>query len=84
MKRSSPKNLSEKWRSFQWDVKEVDGHNIAQILEALQSVSEKPKLILAKTTKGKGVSFMEDKVEWHYKSPSDKELKIAVSEIENA
>ncbi len=44
----------------------------------------KPTIIIANTTKGKGVSFMENKVEWHYKSPSKKELEMAISEIKNA
>ena len=77
----SSKNLAEKWRSFQWDVKEVDGHNIAQILEALQSVSEKPKLILAKTIKGKGFSFSENNNDWHHKIMTKKQHEDALKEL---
>ena len=80
----SSKNLSEKWRSFQWDVKEVDGHNIAQILEALQSVSEKPKLILAKTTKGKGFSFSENNNDWHHKVMTKSQYDMALKELDDA
>jgi transketolase len=65
--------LNEKFASFNWHVLEVDGHDMQAILRALNSVSERPKMIIAHTVKGKGVSFMENKLEWHYRSP-DKEL----------
>ena len=74
--------ILDKWRSFGWDVKEVDGHNFDQLFEALTSTHEKPRVIIAHTIKGKGVSFMEDKLEWHYKSPNDDEYKEAIDEIE--
>ena len=74
--------ILDRWRSFGWDVKEVDGHNFDQLFEALTSTHEKPRVIIAHTIKGKGVSFMEDKLEWHYKSPNDDEYKEAIDEIE--
>ena len=74
--------ILDKWRSFGWDVKEVDGHNFEQLFEALTSTHEKPRVIIAHTIKGKGISFMEDKLEWHYKSPNDDEYKEAIDEIE--
>ena len=59
--------IAEKWRSFGWKVSCVDGHNFSQIIAALDEPNNgKPKIIIAKTTKGKGVSFMEDQMKWHY------------------
>ncbi len=60
--------LADKWRTFNWHVIEVDGHNIEQIQAAFSkadSVKERPTLVLARTVKGKGVPFMENKAEWH-------------------
>jgi transketolase len=77
--------LADKFRAFGWSVREVDGHNHAALERDLGSVPwspSKPSIIIAHTTKGKGVSFMENKVEWHYRSPSDKELAQAVAELE--
>lgn len=76
--------LSDKWSSFGWVPKEIDGHNLSKIIEAIEKVpfcKDKPSVIIAHTIKGKGVSFMEDKLAWHYKSPSQKELKIALKEL---
>ena len=64
---------------------EVDGHDYSQISNALlESSNLNPKVIIAHTTKGKGVSFMENKVEWHYKSPNVAQLEQALAEIERA
>jgi transketolase len=63
--------LAEKWRAFGWVVQEIDGHDFAQISEAIESSQEtkgKPVVIIAKTVKGKGVDFMENDVKWHYGS----------------
>lgn len=79
--------LVDKIRSFGWAVKEVDGHDHASLSETLCSfpfMGTRPSLLIAHTTKGKGVSFMENKVEWHYKSPSKEQLKIALGELDNA
>ena len=74
--------LDQKFKSFGWDVFEVDGHDYSQISNALlESNNLNPKVIIAHTTKGKGVSFMENKVEWHYKTPSKVELELALSEL---
>lgn len=78
--------LAEKFRSFNWSVLEVDGHNISQIQSALESIPAmpgKPTVLLAHTVKGKGVSFMEDQLMWHYKSPSDEQLQRALQELES-
>lgn len=59
--------MAEKWRAFGWHVCEVNGHDHAALLAAFNEVSSgRPKMILARTTKGKGVSFMEDQLAWHY------------------
>lgn len=77
--------LPEKLISFGCDVKEVDGHDYGQLIKALTDCHiDKPRVVIAKTIKGKGVSFMENKVEWHYKSPSDSELSMALSELKGA
>jgi len=78
--------IKEKWKAFNWDVLEIDGHNIPQILDALKRAkrtSGKPVAIIAKTTKGKGVSFMEDRAEWHGKAPNDEQMKRAIKELED-
>jgi len=74
--------LVDKLIAFGCKVIEVDGHSHEQIYEALTAqYSVKPLVLIAHTTKGKGVSFMENKVEWHYKNPSDHELSLALSEL---
>ena len=79
----STKELGDKWRSFNWDVKEIDGHNIEQILTAFNYVSEKPKLILANTTKGKGFSFSENNNDWHHKIMTKKQYDDALKELDD-
>lgn len=77
--------LKAKWDAFGWHTILIDGHNIPEILSAFKefhTVKNKPTLILAKTIKGKGVSFMENKAGWHGKVPNKDELKIALEEIE--
>ena len=77
--------LREKLSSFGCEVLEVDGHNHEEIISSFNaSHLNKPKIVEAHTVKGKGVSFMENSVQWHYKSPDEKQLKIAIEEIENA
>jgi len=75
--------FGEKWTSFNWNVCEIDGHNFEQLITAFESESTKPKVIIANTIKGKGVSFMEDKLEWHYKSPNSEQYDEALKELEN-
>ena len=76
--------LSEKWKSFGWSVKEIDGHDPEKINEALNEEScdlKKPTMIIAHTIKGKGVSFMEDDNNWHYRIPNELEYCEAIKEI---
>ncbi|WP_101772508.1 transketolase [Peptostreptococcus faecalis] len=77
-------SISKKFSSFGWYVVEVDGHDFDQIFSAFNvfdMVEEKPVLVLAKTVKGKGVSFMENNYEWHSKIPNEEEYKIALEEL---
>ncbi len=76
--------LADKWRAFRWAVRVIDGHDLDAIEQAFRSVpfqSNLPSCIVAHTIKGKGVSFMEDKLLWHYRSPSDEELQRALAEL---
>lgn len=77
--------LDKKLESFGWETREIDGHNHDQIRQALSnrpSVQGKPFAVIAHTIKGKGVSFMENKLLWHYRSPSPEEYARAIAEIE--
>jgi transketolase len=73
--------LKEKWISFGWAVKEIDGHNFTEIEKSLNIRRSKPSVIIAHTIKGKGISFMENKLEWHYKSPNKEEYNLAIKEL---
>lgn len=73
--------LVEKWISFGWEATEVDGHDVAALDAALRHVGERPRCVIARTVKGKGVSFMENDLAWHYRSPSDAELADALAEV---
>ncbi|MCD6329178.1 MAG: transketolase [Candidatus Cloacimonetes bacterium] len=76
--------LQAKWDAFGWHIILIDGHNISEILSAFKefhTVKDKPTVILARTVKGKGVSFMENKAGWHGKAPNKDELKLALKEI---
>ena len=78
--------IAEKFNAFNWEVIEIDGHNIQEIHDALNQAyrlrsGDKPILILAQTIKGKGVSFMEDQVSWHGVAPSKEELEKALVEL---
>lgn len=76
------KPFADKWQAFGWNVIEIDGHNYAEIKEALLSRKTGiPTLILAHTVKGKGVSFMENVPIWHFRMPSEKELPILMQEL---
>ena len=77
--------IADKLRDFGWHVMEVEGHDLKQIIPALDkfgSVKGKPTFIVAHTVKGKGVSFMEGKSQWHGKAPNKEELKSALSELD--
>lgn len=74
--------LKEKLLAFGCAVSEIDGHNHAELERALlQRDPHKPQAVIARTIKGKGVSFMENSVEWHYRNPNDHELKAALEEL---
>jgi len=76
--------LKDKWASFGWHVIEIDGHDIDQVLGALEKakgIKGKPAVIIAHTIKGKGVSFMENNVNFHGKAPNAKEMEIALKEL---
>lgn len=76
--------LVDKWRAFGWSAREVDGHDLDALVECLTHVpdgSGKPVAIIAHTTKGKGISFMEDDNNWHYRIPTEQEVVLAKSEL---
>ena len=76
--------LAEKFYAFGWSVQEVDGHDheaLAAALDAVPWEPGKPSMLIAHTTKGKGVGFMENKVEWHYKTPTEEQLAQALDEL---
>jgi transketolase len=78
--------LAEKWSAFGWAVRTVDGHDLAALTAALEHPLEsgKPSCVIARTTKGKGVSFMEDVARWHHGVPNDEEYARALAELEAA
>lgn len=79
--------LADKWRAFGWEVAEVDGHDYNALLdtfERLPLTPDKPSCVIARTTKGKGVSFMEDQVGWHHRVPTAEELALALGELSEA
>jgi len=74
--------LAAKWASFGWDVREVDGHDHAQLLDTFRRPgTAHPVCVIAHTVKGKGVSFMEDRVEWHHKVPTAEQVAGALQEL---
>lgn len=76
-------NLPDKLKSFNWNVLEIDGHNIQEIYEAIEEskLSDKPTVIVANTIKGKGVSFMENNACWHGKAPNKEDFEKAMLEL---
>lgn len=76
--------LVDKWRAFGWQVAEIDGHDMAEVVQALEAArtaTYRPVCIVAHTVKGKGVSYMEDQAEWHGKAPCVEEAECALEEI---
>jgi transketolase len=74
--------FADKWRSFGWEVRDVDGHDHLALLQALApSTTGQPVAVIANTLKGKGVSFMEDRVEWHHKVPTREQVELALAEL---
>ncbi len=81
----SPYPIAEKFRAFQFHVIEIDGNDFKQIEEAFKTARQtkgKPTAIVAKTVKGKGVSFMENQIAWHGKAPNDEEYAVAMADLE--
>jgi transketolase len=78
--------LADKWKAFLWQVVECDGHDVAAVAHAIEEARQAslsgPVVVIAHTIKGKGVSFMEGKFQWHGRAPNDKERQQAVAEIE--
>jgi transketolase len=77
--------LADKFTAFGWSVREVDGHDHAAMAAELGTTPwtpGKPSMLIAHTTKGKGVSYMEDKVEWHYRTPNADQLAQALTELQ--
>jgi transketolase len=73
-----------KWRDFGWHVREIDGHDMAQVLDALdeaEMVRDRGSVIVAHTVKGKGVSWMELNPDWHGKAPDEQQAEIALAEL---
>ena len=80
----SPYPIDEKFRSFGFEIIKIDGHNIQEIIDAFdvaKNVKEKPVCIIAKTIKGKGISYMENQIGWHGKAPNEEQYKIALEEL---
>lgn len=76
--------LSEKWQSFGWKVKEIDGHNVKEIIETLKNLpfeADKPSMVIAHTVKGKGISFVENTHDWHYAKMSEEQARRALVEL---
>ena len=78
--------FTQKWEAFGYQVREIDGHDFAQIHDAIQAprAASRPLCVLARTIKGKGVSFMENKLEWHYLPMKEEQFIQAISEVEKA
>ena len=77
--------FADKWQAFKWEVREVDGHSVSDLLGILKKIpfkKGKPSVILAHTVKGKGVSYMEHNIKWHYSTPLDENYSTAVKELE--
>lgn len=82
----NPEPLADKWLAFGWAVREVDGHDVAALTEALRAplATDRPGAVIARTIKGKGISFMEDVAHWHHGVPTDEEFATAMAELEAA
>lgn len=77
-------NMADRWRAFGWDVREVDGHDRTQLRDVLTGLNYQdgpPHVLVARTTFGKGVSFMQSKIRWHYMPMSDDEYRDALREV---
>ena len=80
----SPYPIDDKFRSFGFEIIKIDGHNIQEIIDAFdvaKNIKDKPVCIIAKTIKGKGISYMENQVGWHGKAPNEEQYKMAMEEL---
>jgi transketolase len=76
---------ADRWRAFGWDAQVVDGHNLPSLVAALsRPADDRPRVVLARTMLGKGISFMEDRLEWHYRNLTDELCRTALAELEAA
>ena len=76
--------VTDKWKSFGWAVKEIDGHDVSEILEGISwfdTVKDGPAVLVAKTVKGKGISYMENNPAFHGAAPNDEQLEIGLREL---
>src|SRR5206468_7223653 len=79
--------LAAKWDAFRWAVREIDGHDVQALIDTLSGVPfvpGRPSCVVAHTVKGKGVSFMEDQLLWHYRAPDTDELARALRELDTS
>lgn len=75
--------MAKRWQAFGWETYELDGHDVDLLEKTVHKPQCGPKvIIIAHTIKGKGVSFMENRLEWHYKSPNDEQYEQAVREVD--
>ena len=78
-------DIPAKWKAFGWNVMEIDGHNMTEIVDGIKFLDESndtPSILIAHTVKGKGVSFMEDNPSFHGAAPNDEQFAIAMNELE--
>jgi transketolase len=76
--------LADRWRAFGWEVAEVDGHDVSALVDTFERLPHptgRPTCVIARTRKGRGVSFIEDRAEWHHRVPTDAELELALAEL---
>jgi transketolase len=77
--------LAEKWQAFGFDVRTIDGHDFDAMTEAMsRPAGDRPLCIVAETSKGRGVSFMQDRLEWHYLPMTEEQYRLAVEELDRA
>ncbi|MGO6902838.1 thiamine pyrophosphate-dependent enzyme, partial [Rhizobium ruizarguesonis] len=76
--------LRPKLEAFDWEVTEINGNNMSEVVSALEHRGSRPHCIVAHTNKGHGISFMQDRVDWHHKVPSKEQYEIALAELSEA
>jgi len=76
--------LRPKLEAFDWEVTEINGNNMSEVVSALEQRASRPHCIVAHTNKGHGISFMQDRVDWHHKVPSKEQYEIALAELSEA